>query len=180
MCKDMKETLLTDRTIEADNLIAYAYSDYHELIIHYIRKRINHPEDAEDIAQDVFVRLLDYKQMLLPSSIKSFIFTIASNLVIDYIRRYYRKQEVSANMFEFYKEFECNIESNIHTKEIFNIELQILQQQPEKRRKIYELSRFDEITTADIAEQLQLSKRTVESHLYQSRKQMRNLLKKCI
>ena len=62
----------------------------------YITYRITHRYEAEDLTQDIFVRLLDYKQMLRPDTVKSFLVTIARNIVIDYIRRYYKKQEIDS------------------------------------------------------------------------------------
>ena len=39
----------------------------------------------------IFLTDLDYKQMLRPDTVKYFLFTIARNIVTDYIRRYYKK-----------------------------------------------------------------------------------------
>ena len=58
------------------------------------RYKIGKDEDAKDLAQDVFLRLMDYKQMLRPETIKYFIFSICRNLVIDYLRRHYKMQEI--------------------------------------------------------------------------------------
>ncbi len=69
-------------------------------ILTYITYRITHRYEAEDLTQDVFVRLLDYKQMLRPDTVKYFLFTIARNIVIDYIRRYYKKQEIDSYIYD--------------------------------------------------------------------------------
>ena len=45
----------------SDRLIERSYNDYHQTILNYITYRINHKYDAEDLAQDVFIRLIDYK-----------------------------------------------------------------------------------------------------------------------
>ena len=73
----------------SDNIITRSYEEYYQVILTYITYRITHRYEAEDLTQDVFVRLLDYKQMLRPDTVKYFLFTIARNIVIDYIRRYY-------------------------------------------------------------------------------------------
>ena len=49
-----------------DDIITCSYKEYHQIILNYITYRITHRCEAEDLAQDVFVRLLDYKQMLRP------------------------------------------------------------------------------------------------------------------
>ena len=53
-------------------LIADSYTSYHRSVYLYICYRINNKEEAEDIAQDVFLRLMDYKQMLRPDTVKFF------------------------------------------------------------------------------------------------------------
>ena len=85
----------------SDNIITRSYEEYHQVILNYITYRITHRYEAEDLTQDVFVRLLDYKQMLRPDTVKYFLFTIARNIVTDYIRRYYKKQEIDSYLYDF-------------------------------------------------------------------------------
>ena len=83
-----------------DDIITRSYEEYYQVILTYITYRITHRYEAEDLTQDVFVRLLDYKQMLRPDTVKYFLFTIARNIVIDYIRRYYKKQEIDSYIYD--------------------------------------------------------------------------------
>ncbi len=53
-------------------------------------------------------------------------------------------------------------------------------QLPEQRRKIYIMSRFENKSSADIAAQLGISSRTVENHLFISRKEIREYIQQCI
>lgn len=59
-------------------------------------------------------------------------------------------------------------------------ELKCLRSLPAQRRKIYMLNRFQEKSSSEIAETLQLSRRTVENHLFICRKEVRAYLKQCI
>ena len=67
-------------------LITDSYKRYHLSVYLYIYNKVSNKEEAEDLAQDVFVRLLDYKQMLRPDTVKVFIYTISRNLTNDYLR----------------------------------------------------------------------------------------------
>ena len=70
-----------------DDIITCSYKEYHQIILNYITYRITHRCEAEDLAQDVFVRLLDYKQMLRPDTVKYFLFTICpSPIVTPFLR----------------------------------------------------------------------------------------------
>lgn len=51
---------------------------------------------------------------------------------------------------------------------------------PVQRKKIYYLNRFEGKNSEEISQELGLSVRTVENHLYISRKEMREYIRKCI
>lgn len=48
------------------------------------------------------------------------------------------------------------------------------------RRKVYELTRFEENSASDIAVMLNLSQRTVENHLRMGREEVRKYIRQCI
>lgn len=177
----MKEsTPLSENSHSVDCLISQSYIDFHTAIYNYIKNRINNTEDAADLAQDTYVRLLDYKAMLRQETVKSFIFTIARNLVIDYIRRHYRKQEVSANMYEFSKDYTESAENELFANDLLKLENGMMMTLPKQRKLIYYMDRFEEKSADEISQTLQISKRTVESHLFSSRKAVREYIRKCI
>lgn len=167
-------------TSKTDNLILQAYNEYYPCIQQYIAYRINHKYDAEDLAQDVFVRLLDYKQMLRPETVKYFIYTIARNIVTDYIRRYYKRQEIDYFLYETLSTVSNETEEKILADNIGELEYLKLQAFPAQRKAIYTLSRYEEQSVPEIAEQLHLSRRTVENHLFLGRKEMRTYIRKII
>ena len=147
-----------------DDIITRSYEEYYQVILTYITYRITHRYEAEDLTQDVFVRLLDYKQMLRPDTVKYFLFTIARNIVIDYIRRYYTNET----------------EEKIIGDDLMTMERTRLAAMPEQRRLIYTLNRFENKTSSEIANELNLSCRTVENHLFLGRREMREFFRNCI
>ena len=165
---------------KAYSIIEEAYKEYYPVIYRYVRCRIRCKYEVEDLVQDVFMRLLDYDNMLQKSTIQSFLFTIARNLVIDYLRCYYKKQEMILCAYENFIESTCGPEEEIIAKDLLIIERLRLSAFPQQRRKIYSMSRFEEKTLWEISEELQLSKSTVENHLFIGRKVMRNYISMCI
>ena len=164
----------------SDCIVARSYEQYHCTILTYITSRINHKYEAEDLAQDVFIRLLDYKQMLQESTVKYFLFTIARNIVIDYLRRYYKKQEISSYIYDTTVQASAEQEENFIVNDLLTLERNKLQSFSPQRKTVYLLSRFEEKTTNEISQELQLSKRTVENHLLIGRKIMRAYIRQCI
>lgn len=171
---------MKDNSMTSTPLIAESYTDYHQSVYLYIYYKINSKEEAEDLSQDVFLRLMDYNQMVRPETVKYFIFTIARNLVTDYLRRYYRKLEMDSYMYDMVDHSSNETESGIIARDLLAHEKMKLSMLPQQRRKIYEMHRFDEQSTSDIAMNLNLSHRTVENHLFISRKEIREYMQQCI
>lgn len=171
----MKDTVMT-----SSQLIADSYKSYHRSVYLYIYYKIGNKEEAEDLSQDVFLRLMDYKQMLRLETVKYFIFTISRNLVHDYLRHYYRVQEATSYMYEHAVTYTNETESHVIANDLLACERYKLSQLPTQRRTIYSMSRFEDKTISDISQELNLSHRTVENHLFISRKEMREFIKQCI
>ncbi|WP_071145047.1 sigma-70 family RNA polymerase sigma factor [Bacteroides ihuae] len=163
-----------------ESIVARSYEEYYQTILKYIAYRINHKYEAEDLVQDVFIRLLDYKQMLREDTVKYFLFTIARNIVTDYIRRYYKKEEITSYIYDIAMRTTNETEEILIAKDILSLERNYLQTFPPQRKIIYSLSRFGEQTTDDISEKMNLSRRTVENHLLLGRKCMRAYIRQCI
>lgn len=161
-------------------IISRSYEIYHADILAYITYRINHKYEAEDLTQDVFIRLLDYKQMLQESTVKYFIFTIARNIVIDYLRRYYKKQAITSYIYDTTAYSTNEVEENYVVKDLLRLERNKLETFAPQRKIVYSLNRFEDKSVHEISEELQLSKRTVENHLLLGRKIMRAYIRQCI
>lgn len=164
----------------SDSIITRSYKEYHQVILTYITYRIAHRYEAEDLAQDVFVRLLDYQQMLRPDTVKYFLFTIARNIVTDYIRRYYKKQEIDSYIYDTMSTSTNETEEKIIGNDLMAMERIRLAAMPEQRRLVYTLNRFENKTSPEIANKLNLSRRTVENHLFIGRREMRDFFWNCI
>lgn len=161
-------------------LIELAYISYRERVFRFIQCRIDDGDEADDLTQDVFVRLMEYKQMLTEATLQNFLFTIARNLVNDYLRRHYKWQEISAFLMES-TPFLCReTESHIVARDLAHQEHIRLLRMPKQRATVYCLSRFHDQDTETIANRLNLSKRTVENHLRMGRQEMRNFMRLCI
>ena len=161
-------------------LITDSYKEYYPSVCSYIYYRINNWETAKDLSQDVFLRLMDYNQMLRPDTVKYFIFTIARNLLNDYLRRYYKKQEIDSYIYDTMSTSTNETEEKIIGDDLMTMERTRLAAMPEQRRLIYTLSRFENKTSPEIANELNLSCRTVENHLFLGRREMRELFRNCI
>lgn len=161
-------------------IIKKSYEEYRSSILLYIENRISHKYDAEDLTQDVFMRLLDYKQMIRPETVKYFLFTIARNIVTDHIRRYYKKQEMDAWLYNTLTYSANETEDVCLASDLLSLEKKKLNTFAPQRKKVYQMSRFEDKSVEEISIDLSLSRRTIENHLLLGRKEMRDYIRKCI
>lgn len=162
--------LLVDRT----------YRECRDSVYRYILRKVECEEDSRDLTHDAFLRLLEYRRMLNEETVRHFLFTIARNLATDWLRRHCRHQEISAYLMEGLSASVQDAESEVIAGNLLQVELRKVECLPRKCRTIYRMSRFGEMTADEIAESLNLSKRTVEGHLLAGRRQVREFLRKCI
>jgi RNA polymerase sigma-70 factor, ECF subfamily len=80
------------RNLDSQSISAI-YDQYFPEVYRYVRYRMNDDTVAEDIASDVFVRLLEavQKGQGPQTSLKGWLIAIASNVVNDHLRRQYRR-----------------------------------------------------------------------------------------
>ena len=106
--------------------------------------------------------------------------TIALNLVTDYLRRHYKKQEITTYLYDMLPVSYTHVGSSVITSDLQQQEVKRMTLMPVQRKKIYYLNRFEGKNSEEISQELGLSVRTVENHLYISRKEMREYIRKCI
>ncbi|MCD8167332.1 MAG: sigma-70 family RNA polymerase sigma factor [Bacteroides sp.] len=160
--------------------VAAIYLKYRAGLVHYIQLKINNHYVAEDITQDVFVRLIEYKELLHPDSIHSFVYTIARNLTFDYLRKSYKKREAYQYIYDHIPVSTNESEEKLMADSLVELEQTLLSGMPGQRKRVYQMHRFEERTIPEIADTLQLSKKSVENHLLLGRRRMRAFLKKCM
>lgn len=171
---------MKDFEITSEYLVSDSYRLYSHMVCRYIYHRIHDWETARDLSQDVFLRLLTYKFMLREDTVKSFIFAIASNLVTDYLRRFYLKQELNSYIYDSTEKSIEDTDCRVKVRELLELEQKRMGQLSDQRKKIYIMARFQNLSVSEIASNLFLSVRTVENHLYASRKAVREFVRACI
>lgn len=109
----------------------------------YIYYKINNREEAEDLVQETFLRLMDYKGLLCEETVRSFVMTIALNLVTDYLRRHYKKQEITTYLYDMLPVSYTHVGSSVITSDLQQQEVKRMTLMPVQRKKIYYLNRFE-------------------------------------
>lgn len=133
------------------------YDQYCEPLYHYLWSRLGHADAAQEFLQDIFIRLWQSRERLHPKkNLKSYIYRIANNLIIDN----YRRQKVRIRFKERKREV-CTETIGEDTELKIHLKMAI-QNLPEKWRTVFILHHIKKYTYEEIALMCKVSKKTIE------------------
>lgn len=170
-----------EKATTRNEIVAKAYEDYHKFIVTYIDRRINNHEDAEDLTQELFIRLLNYSQLICEDTLKSFLFTMAHNMLTDYYRHHARQPQMSTYTYDVMnKPSQVTPLEELYAVNLEEIEAKLIKKLSPKCRKVYYMSRFQEKRIDEMATELDISPRTIERQQYLGRAEIRKKLRAII
>lgn len=148
------------------------YLEYAPMLLRFAGKYVS-SFFAEDIVQDIFLKLWDRQVFLLPENeLKRILYIAVKNGCIDHLRKLRIEQEYIDNRalqlkLEELDFFESSDELFMR-KDLLNLLFKKIDELPERSREIFHMSYLEGLKAAEIAEQLDLSVRTVENQLYRA------------
>jgi RNA polymerase sigma-70 factor (ECF subfamily) len=166
------------------------YEEYQARILLYMSRMVGE-SNAEDLAQDVFVKVgLALKDFRQDSQLHTWIYRIATNTAIDWLRRASTRKEdkkdFQAEDFEESdgKKTECapvqiiEGEQRVIKKEMNGCIRSVIDTLPESYRSVIILSELEEIQDSDIAEILNISLQAAKIRLHRARARLKKELEK--
>lgn len=166
---DELAALLTEGSEAAFDLI---YERYWRKLYNEAFKRINDSSDSEEIVQDIFVDLWHKRGS---RQIENLLGYLLGAVRYQVFAVYHKRKNLPA--FEEpldYMAFSAdNADSNFLRDELLTSIHQWLETQPEKRREIFRLRFLEGLSTLEIAEQLDISRKTVQNQLNTSQQSLR-------
>ena len=157
-------------------MIANFYTVHHAELVNYATSRLGNREEGEDLVQDVFIKMMSFEGIINEATIKSFAFTIAANKIKDHLRRRIFRHKMEENA-----KYEMELQhSHVERVAEYHDTLRMVNDSMARLSpacaKVYRMSLFEDMATGDIAQEMNVSKRTIESQLFISRKQVRAML----
>ncbi len=153
-------------------------------VVGTVAKMLGNPAEAEDIAQQVFLRIWKSAARYEPrAKFTTWMFTITRNLVFNEVRR--RKRKPAMSIEEREEETHLVVEDNQTAspdQDVLQRELEkavddAIQALPEKQRIGVILRRYEEMPYEEIAKVLDLSVPAVKSLLFRARAQLKESLR---
>ena len=157
-------------------MIADFYTVHHAELVNFAASRLGNREESEDLVQDVFIKMMNFEGMINEVTIKSFAFTITANKIKDFLRR-----RIFRHKMEEYTMYEMEFKhSHVECAAEYHDTLRMVNDSMAKLSpacaKVYRMSLFEDMAAGDIAKEMNVSKRTIESQLFTSRKQVRAMM----
>ncbi len=145
------------------------YRRYSTAVLNFVRKLIKDQMRAEDITQDIFMRLYVRRKVLDPAlSVKNWLFVCARNASMDVLRsKRATDVEKTGDLPEALKERLYDVPSADLPEDgdALSDMRAAMARLPERRAQVLKMSKLDEMSSRDIAERMGISARTVEKHL---------------
>lgn len=172
--KEIDEKELVKKIINKDEkAFLFFYKKYQPIINNYLSKKISSPTAVEEICQDIFISFLEgLRDFHFQCSLKTFLFTIARNKVVDY----YRKNKIKKVFFSHLPKFLVEqvssifIDQELERKEVEKKIKRIFSFLPKEYRRILRLKYIEEKKVKQIAKIFKISFKATESLLYRARK----------
>ena len=151
------------------NAFRYLFDTYGPKIYAFALSYLKNESDAEELLQDVFLKLWEIRSDLDSSkNIKSFLFKICINLIYDLMRRKNIEQAYLKYLGQNHPSSgDSTWHEVIYNDMLNNLEM-LVAAMPEQRQRIFRLAKEEGLSNDEIAAQLHLSKRTVENQLYRA------------
>jgi RNA polymerase sigma-70 factor (ECF subfamily) len=156
---------------------------HQDAVVGTVAKMLGNPSEAEDISQQVFLRLWHHAKRYRPEAkFTTYLFTITRNLVFNESRRRSRRKEVSTDERDEFSHLQ--VEANPDRRpdaELLQAELQqavdaAIAALPEAQRMAVVLRRYEQLPYEEIATVLDLSVSAVKSLLFRARTTLRDSL----
>ncbi|WP_238480361.1 RNA polymerase sigma-70 factor [Mangrovibacterium lignilyticum] len=156
------------RQLRQSDIVAFndLFDQYSSRLYHFAFGYLKSKEDTEELVQDVFTKIWETRSRLKEEhQFQSYLFTIAFNQ----IKKHFRSKKI----VEKYLQHESRdladkllLEPNDTYWELTETVDRLVERMPDKRREVFVKSRIEGKNALEIADEMQISKKTAENHLH--------------
>uniref|UniRef100_A0AB33JGA7 RNA polymerase sigma-70 factor n=3 Tax=unclassified Prevotella TaxID=2638335 RepID=A0AB33JGA7_9BACT len=153
------------------------FMKYQPKLVNFITGFVKDREVARDMSQNIFMKLWQNRSQFRDiSNFQAFLFTMARSTIYNY----FDHELVIAKFME--TQLKTPIVSDDIEEQLFATQLQqqiddAIAKMPKQRRLVFTMSRKEGFSNAEIAAELNISKRTVENHLTAALTDIRQVIK---
>lgn len=168
------------RQLKEGNRIAFdeIFNRFADPIHTYIRVRLNGSEEADDVFQEVFIRLWNKRQsIVIHTSFRNYLYTIVQHCICDHLRSSKRKRYTLTEEMPEHTEGRALPDEQYQYKQAYAIWKTATYKLPGQMRRIYSMKNEDQLSVKEIASELQLSEQTVKNQLHTAGQRILKMLR---
>ena len=172
------DQLLT--TLHAGDITAFEmiFKTYYQPLCNYAYSFVQDRDEAEEIVQSTFLTVWEKRENLtIHTGVKPYLYAMVRNASLNVLKHEKIKQQHAAVELAVAERSSESVTRTVMASELEERIYNALNKLPEQCRLVFKLSRFEELKYAEIAEQLNISVKTVENQMGKALKIMRDQLK---
>ncbi len=153
------------------------FVEFQPRLYRFLWLKVRNVQHAEDLVQETFFRLWQARtQLRAETRLEIYLFRIAANLATDYFRRAH-PSNTPLETVALTLPAPSAIDATLEHEQLAQAVAEIIRTLPEGAATAFTLSRYEDLTYAEIAEVMGLSIKTVEKHLGKALHILRERLK---
>lgn len=151
----------------------YLFDTYFVSLCRYVHFYLDNAQEGEELVLDIFMYLWeDSNQINLTLSLKAYLFQAARNKCLNFIR----DRKTTLSLDEVGDVISDEPSSLLEMEELNNLIQEAVCALPDKCRDVFRLSREKNMTNQEIADEMNISVKTVEAQITKALKRIKNFL----
>lgn len=153
----------------------YAY--YSKLCV-FSNSHVKSLDVARDVVQEVFIKIWDnHEEFEIRHSLKGYLYQAVRNQSLNYIEKSKQKRRLGESLRKHEELMKEEHPEDLNTEELAQKVWRLVDELPERRRSIFILYRKHGLSYKEIAEVMEIKRKTVENQMGKSLQFLRNRLK---
>lgn len=142
------------------------FHDYYEVLCNFAFSTLSDREASEDIVQEVFVNIWHHKDDIeVRTNLRNYLFTSVRNKAIERLRRLKLEQKYKNTITNIddnpFDDYENEIERMLIVNKLYHS----IDKLPDRCRQIFKMAKIEGMTYQQIADDISLSVKTIESQM---------------
>jgi RNA polymerase sigma-70 factor (family 1) len=157
-----------------ERIFEETFRKYYQSLCNYANSILKEMDESEEIVQNLFLSIWEKRSDLeITISLKSYLYRAVHNHCLNRIKHLKIREEYQQYATSFYDASYESVSQTIMKNELEQKIEEAIKKLPEQCRLIFRMSRFEELKYNEIAEQLELSPKTVENQIGKALKFLR-------
>lgn len=154
------------------------FKTLYQPLCQYAYSFLNDRNEAEEVVQNTFIKMWEKRtELSVQRSLKAYLYTMVRNGSLNRLKHERVKKIHAAQQLAVVEIARELVDEKVQAHDLESKIFEAMQALPEQCRLVFQLSRFEELKYQEIADQLQISVKTVENQMGKALKLMREQLK---